>query len=526
MKKGRVVERIFPWPLWQKRLENLKPGRLQMVRTTRRRVQSVISVVYALVVSMLFSLPGCSLSTARNHDLTVEPSRASLELREPRGKEDVLLILALSGGGSRAAYFATAVMFRLQEAFPEIDLLKEVDVISAVSGGSLPAAYYCISKDPKESVSVEMPFAPRNGLPGPKFAYDPTRGQLTTYGPLAPAELEALRRSFPPEAQSRVERLAQLARANAAAERVWAAPQVKKLMKKNYLLRWVVYWFFPHNIVRYWLTSFTRTDIMAGIFEDDLFDTELTGRNLAFRDLNPERPYLILNATDATHAMESGGAFNVFTFTEQEFGERLRSNINDFSIGHAVMTSAAFPGVFNYVNLQDRRTAERRFAHLFDGGTADNLGLTSIATVAGRNWNRYQQLAVILVDSYVEAQGVPAETRDPRGLFGYIVDTNFLDTYDSLLKANRKNLLTWFEQQELRYRYEQKGRPELCHLTFEKIEDQSLQAALNRIPTNFSLSDKDASLLDRAAELLVSEETECLKKVRAMFLSPNTASAP
>jgi hypothetical protein len=53
--------------------------------------------------------------------------RASFDLVEPRGKEDVLLTLALSGGGSRAAYFSTAMMERLQHAFPEVDLLKEVD---------------------------------------------------------------------------------------------------------------------------------------------------------------------------------------------------------------------------------------------------------------------------------------------------------------------------------------------------------------------------------------------------------------
>jgi len=39
-------------------------------------------------------------------------------------------------------------MLRLQDVFEDIDLLKEIDLISSVSGGSLPAAYYCISMDP------------------------------------------------------------------------------------------------------------------------------------------------------------------------------------------------------------------------------------------------------------------------------------------------------------------------------------------------------------------------------------------
>ena len=46
------------------------------------------------------------------------------------------------------------------------------------------------------------------------------------------------------------------------------------------------------------------------------------------------------------------------------------------------MTSAAVPGLFSYVNLPVRADPggpanERRFVHLFDGGNADNLGLTS-----------------------------------------------------------------------------------------------------------------------------------------------------
>lgn len=49
--------------------------------------------------------------------------------------------LALSGGGSRSANFSAACMFELQR----IGLLRQVDYISAVSGGSLAGAYYCIA---------------------------------------------------------------------------------------------------------------------------------------------------------------------------------------------------------------------------------------------------------------------------------------------------------------------------------------------------------------------------------------------
>ena len=60
--------------------------------------------------------------------------------RPARFDEDGYFVgLAISGGGSRSANFAAAAMFQLQR----LGFLQRVDYISAVSGGSLPAAYYC-----------------------------------------------------------------------------------------------------------------------------------------------------------------------------------------------------------------------------------------------------------------------------------------------------------------------------------------------------------------------------------------------
>ena len=97
-------------------------------------------------------------------------SRATFDIRDDRGEKDVLVLLALSGGGSRAAYFSGAVMLRLQQVFTDLDLLQEVDVISAVSGGSLPAAYYAVSRDRAVRLRGEPPPALRQH---PKVRYDP-----------------------------------------------------------------------------------------------------------------------------------------------------------------------------------------------------------------------------------------------------------------------------------------------------------------------------------------------------------------
>jgi NTE family protein len=63
-----------------------------------------------------------------------------------------MIVLAFSGGGTRAAAFSYGVMQELHESTAEIggrqvELLSEVDAISSVSGGSFTAAYYGVFGD-------------------------------------------------------------------------------------------------------------------------------------------------------------------------------------------------------------------------------------------------------------------------------------------------------------------------------------------------------------------------------------------
>jgi NTE family protein len=69
------------------------------------------------------------------------------EVTRPGQSDDMLVVLAISGGGLRAAALGYGVLEELRRTEVTVNgekhrLLDEVDVISAVSGGSLPAAYY------------------------------------------------------------------------------------------------------------------------------------------------------------------------------------------------------------------------------------------------------------------------------------------------------------------------------------------------------------------------------------------------
>ena len=64
-------------------------------------------------------------------------------------RDEMFVILVLSGGGTRAAALSFGVMEALRDTRirwqgRETTLLDEVDVISSVSGGSFPAAYYAL----------------------------------------------------------------------------------------------------------------------------------------------------------------------------------------------------------------------------------------------------------------------------------------------------------------------------------------------------------------------------------------------
>src|SRR5512147_1634135 len=71
------------------------------------------------------------------------------EAIRPGQSDDMVMVLAISGGGTRAAALGYGVLQELRRTEVTVNgvkrrLLDEVDVISAVSGGTLPATYYSL----------------------------------------------------------------------------------------------------------------------------------------------------------------------------------------------------------------------------------------------------------------------------------------------------------------------------------------------------------------------------------------------
>jgi len=75
------------------------------------------------------------------------PGYRRAEAVRPGQSDDLLVIVAISGGGTRAAALGYGVLEELRRTEVIVNgvkrrILDEVDVISAVSGGTLPATYY------------------------------------------------------------------------------------------------------------------------------------------------------------------------------------------------------------------------------------------------------------------------------------------------------------------------------------------------------------------------------------------------
>jgi len=103
-----------------------------------------------VVVLILFTFAGCTAHYPVNEPITSIDKEKGYRLKQmghPDQSETLSVIMAFSGGGTRAAAYSYGVLEALRDI--EINwegqqrkLLHEVDSISSVSGGSFTAAYY------------------------------------------------------------------------------------------------------------------------------------------------------------------------------------------------------------------------------------------------------------------------------------------------------------------------------------------------------------------------------------------------
>ena len=398
------------------------------------------------IAALLIAVGGCAVLPGHwrpgwNKEWTskepVPETAGSWNLTELERKDGRFLALAISGGGSRAANFGAAVMLELQQR----KLLEQVDVISGVSGGTLPAVYY--------------------GL-GEKA------------GP-------------------------------------FTEPALRKSLGFDFQGSWIWRWFLPQNIFRYWLSDFTRSDIMVQVFNNELY------HDATFAHLQ-SHPKILLNSTVHNDHIR-------FTFTDERFAG-LHSALALYPVANAVNASSAFPGAFQDVTLEWYITP-RQYVHLYDGGPIDNLGVQAVSEYINRNilGTSLKQLfpngcLIVLIDATPASEHSELNTvESSRSFIDYFVDTNALDASDAMLLESRRTLLAGMgipiprQDQEMRGRLPVNDRDqcgcEVRHLSLRQLmyagdeETEGLAERVTRIKTKFWIGEDEQNDLFTAAKLLL-----------------------
>lgn len=328
--------------------------------------------MWALIVPHLcMVLSGCSIIpvyTASNHDRGRPPQPSAptrASLTLQPGDMERGVFVGIAMSGGGARAANFSAAALLE--LESLGLLRYASAISAVSGSALTAAYYGV------------------------------------YG-----------RTDQPEAARRT---------------YWNSEVVRERFVVDLQTHWLVRWFNPWNIVRYWFTDFDRSDIMKYVFDRYLFSERPPPR---FADMGTARPRILINATSLPRS-------GPFVFTDEEFAA-LGSRLDLYRLSHAIMASGAFPGAFHNVTLTDFSRPDR-YQHLFDGGPSDNLGVHTLLRVidAVRPPNG---CFLFVVDAFPYGTGKGEKQSDTRGVLDFFVDQNVSDSADVFLNLRRYDTLT------------------------------------------------------------------------------------
>jgi predicted acylesterase/phospholipase RssA len=386
--------------------------------------------------------------------------------------------LALSGGGSRSANFAAAVMFQLQR----IGLLQRVDYISSVSGGSLAGAYYCLNAD------------------GPQG---------------------------------------------------WSAARVQRVLTHNFASDVILKAILPWNWFALTFSSWDRSDLLAESFKTHVFSSG--GRPQTFADLRPDRPRLLINATD----LQSGRRF---IFCDQAFDE-INSDLAAYPIARAVAASASVPVLMHHVTLRDYSTIFAQYRHLIDGGVIDNLGIVTLvetydaqvrSALAGGGTHPYPKGAVFLViDARTRFDAQIADKADIGLLEGLAAGAGLSSTAllnrassatlaeiivkgspDNATAGELRRMIDALEQVGYLSLHDQRGTPvRVVHIALSRLDQvsnvpfESFSEKVNNIATYFNIDGTEAYHLYKAAELLVGEQFEApLRAIAAELRGPSRAA--
>lgn len=449
---------------------------------------SAPATAFVLTVAVALSLlsGGCvSTPTARNQRLHhFEPTRGyRLSNVGPNATntDSIVVVLTFSGGGTRAAALAYGVLEVLRGTpiaweGAERTLLDEVDVISSVSGGSLPAAYYGLFGDRIfEDFPEEVLYKNIQGSLIKQLLFPRTNFEL--FSPFY-TRTDIMARRFGREFFGEKT----FGDLSAAGRR-------------------------PFIVIN-------ATDIASGTrfeFTQDQFDH-------LYSDLNS---FPIGYAVAASAAFP--GAFPPLTLRNYERGA-------DYALPawEKEILSAEDPDHWTYDyarSLQTYDKAGRRFIHLTDGGLADNLGLLPVIQVlrqsigshpglpAGR-FTGVKKVLIVTVNAETSVDRGWDARQSPLGLIATLLaaGTTPLSNFTRAQVEYIRLLLRNYELQGLLdfggtdANGQKPAGPEcrFVEVSFAGIDDPAERDVLDNLPTSFKLEREEVDLLRAAAAKILA----------------------
>lgn len=277
----------------------------------------------------------------------------STSAQSAKNSDELFVILAFSGGGTRAAALSYGVLKQLEKVDINLgdgsprSLLDEVDVISSVSGGSFTAAYYALHG--REMLLPGSPFQTA-------FLYAPVQGDLFTNAIYHPRSWNKL--------LSRVEIAAGL-----YDDRIFKGATYGTLAGRPR----------PYVILNAAdMSSGARFEFTQEQF--DLLCADLTDVPLA-RGVAASSafPGLLNSMTIDSHNQKGCRYYGPGSTKQEKISAGAPFDVDFDWVDLALKDQFSnYPRYRKAQQLLDYRKAERAHLHLLDGGIADNIGLRSV----------------------------------------------------------------------------------------------------------------------------------------------------
>lgn len=421
---------------------------------------------------LLTLLAGCS-SIIKPVNQPVDPSKPQFNGRliSQERRNDYHVVLAFSGGGTRAAALSYGVLEALRDiqlADPSRTLLSEVDLITSVSGGSFTSAYYGLYGD-KIFTDFERSFL-RQDVKGALL------GRLFSPGYWFKSLITGFDRT-----------------------------EMSVEYYDNNIFNGATLGDFDPNGP---FIEINATDLASGLrfpFTPSVFDYICSDWDSfpVARAVTASSavPVLFPPVVLKNYAGECG-----YQFPELEKQAKLAGESSEY-------------GRYIFESLEKLSDAETwPYIHLVDGGISDNLGLRSViervdmmgADNIARQNGLPSEIVIVLVNAETNPEsGIERSSQKPRlgttvSAFSHVQ----IERYNLETRALFKRRLAYYRDVFMQhYRDEKPLHITYVNLGFSSITDDQVRRFFNSMPTTFSMSNHEVdSLIAAGRSLLQSDE--------------------